>query len=695
MNVLHHWLGFRLRRDWSWNSQGQRPSLKLNVPIRPGWYLLTVRIQSEQLRCYGLFNGSQGRILVSGKLRKRLVRVCKGHQICHFELQGLNGQAQISTLRLVPQPFWRVRHMIAKKLLNLHPAYSKDYLAQQPFLRQWQDYNRLLSRRSFNLVGYDEWIERVEGKIIPLEPYTQPVTFASRSTESSLPDFAIWLWGERDDEEQAQQSIASVEQQLPGPYTLLAPDHHLEKDEQSTWVVMLQVGDQLAPRALNRFAAVIQNHQEACVLYADEDQISPAGRRHSPQFKPAWNPDLLYSDPHYSHIWVIRADHCYQACEAILACGEEPTLYALALEATANCEANQIFHLPGILYHRLDTQNGSRSSRETTASLESFFARHGKQLHVTFHPSGGHVVHWPLPDPPPLVSIIIPTRNHGDLLHCCLSSLAEHGQGNPPTEIIVIDNGSSEIETLNYLATLERHKTIRVLRRPGQFNYAALNNEAVFHAKGELIALMNNDVEATHPGWLATMAAQALRPEIGAVGAKLLFEDGTVQHGGVLLGIGGIAGHAHKYLDAGDEGYQLRLQLTHNLSAVTGAMLVIRKSVFQEVGGFDAENFAVNYNDVDLCLRLMVSGYRNLFCPEAVLVHHESKTRGAPTAPDAYAQWKKEQKAMLNRWGDLLTADPNYSPYLTLQEENLSLSLRPTILASRLASPLNRIGHGS
>ncbi|MFN7677310.1 MAG: glycosyltransferase family 2 protein, partial [Cyanobacteriota bacterium] len=171
--------------------------------------------------------------------------------------------------------------------------------------------------------------------------------------------------------------------------------------------------------------------------------------------------------------------------------------------------------------------------------------------------------------------------------------------------------------------------------------------------------------------------------------------DGTVQHGGVLLGIGGIAGHAHKYLDAGDEGYQLRLQLTHNLSAVTGAMLVIRKSVFQEVGGFDAENFAVNYNDVDLCLRLMVSGYRNLFCPEAVLVHHESKTRGAPTAPDAYAQWKKEQKAMLNRWGDLLTADPNYSPYLTLQEENLSLSLRPTILASRLASPLNRIGHGS
>jgi len=227
---------------------------------------------------------------------------------------------------------------------------------------------------------------------------------------------------------------------------------------------------------------------------------------------------------------------------------------------------------------------------------------------------------------------------------------------------------------------------VQILRRPGKFNYASLNNEAVAHARGELIALINNDVEATHSGWLAAMAAQALRPEIGAVGAKLLFPDGTIQHAGVLLGIGGIAGHAHKYLAADDEGYQLRLHLAHNLSAVTAATLVVRKALFEEVGGFDAVNFAVNYNDVDFCLRLLKAGYRNLFCPDAVLLHHESKSRGAPVAADAHAQWQRERQAMLNRWGSVLESDPNYSPHLSLLEENLSLAIKATTTTARTAS---------
>jgi GT2 family glycosyltransferase len=282
--------------------------------------------------------------------------------------------------------------------------------------------------------------------------------------------------------------------------------------------------------------------------------------------------------------------------------------------------------------------------------------------------------------------VIIATRDRGDLLRCCLTSLAEHSQGNPPIELILIDNGSSEPETLHYLAHLEQEQNVRILRRPGKFNYAALNNEAIALARGELIALINNDVEATHPGWLAAMAAQAVRPEIGAVGAKLLFPDGTIQHAGVVLGIGGIAGHAHKYLDADDEGYQLRLHLAHNLSAVTAATLVVRKAVFEEVGGFDAVNFAVNYNDVDFCLRLLQAGYRNLFCPEAVLIHHESKSRGAPTSADAHAQWQREQQAMLHRWGAVLAADPNYSPHLSLLEENLSLTIKASAPTARTSS---------
>jgi GT2 family glycosyltransferase len=282
--------------------------------------------------------------------------------------------------------------------------------------------------------------------------------------------------------------------------------------------------------------------------------------------------------------------------------------------------------------------------------------------------------------------VIIATRDRGDLLRCCITSLAEHAQGNPPTELIVIDNDSSEPETLHYLAHLEQQENVRVLRRPGKFNYAALNNEAVALARGELVALMNNDVEATHPSWLAAMAGQALRPEIGAVGAKLLFPDGTIQHAGVLLGIGGIAGHAHKYLAAEEEGYQLRLHLAHNLSAVTAATLVVRKALFEAVGGFDAINFAVNYNDVDFCLRLIKAGYRNLYCPDAVLIHHESKSRGAPTEADTYAQWQRERQAMVDRWGAALEADPYYSPHLSLLEENLSLTLKSSTTTARTSA---------
>ena len=689
MKFLRRWARVRLREDWIRLPDKQRPTLILRDPVQPGWYLLTVKLKTEQLRCYGLLNGIQGRILVSGKRRRRVVRIAKSGtkaRAITFEIQALNGDANLLELRLTPQPLWRVKHLLEKKLLRLHPAYKKESVKNRPFSQQWRDYNHLLSRRSFPLVGYDEWIERVEYPAIVQERQQETARLAHGIPNHPLTSFSIWLMGDREDQS-CQRSIESLNLQLPGHYQLLPPDHQLQEEDQNTWLVLLQSGDQLAPHALRRFAAVIQSHPQACVLYADEDHLTLGGRRHAPQFKPAWNPDLLYSDASYSHSWVMRSDLCLRACQALNDTGEVPSLYPLALEVTADCNPDQILHLPEVLYHRLASSEKTRSSAQTAAALEAFFARHGKVISVSFNPSGGHVVHWPLPKPPPLVSVIIPTRDHGQLLRCCLTSLAEHGQGNPPIEIILIDNGSSERETLDYLAVLEQQPNFRILRRPGPFNYAALNNEAVSVAKGELIALMNNDVEATHGGWLSTMAAQALRPEIGAVGAKLLFDDGTIQHAGILLGIGGVAGHAHKYLDAEAEGYQLRLKFAHNVSAVTAATLVIRRSVFEEVGGFDADTFAVNYNDVDLCLRLLMAGYRNIFCPDAVLVHHESKSRGAPTEKAAFNQWQREQQAMQSRWGDLLQADPNYSPHLSLLEENLSLSLRPFVSGARTARP--------
>lgn len=681
---VRRWFSICLREDWAWDVDASTARLVLRSPPRPGWYMLTVLHRSEQLRCYGLFNSSQGRVLISGRLRRRLVRITAGGSDLTYELHGLNGESQLPVLRLQPQFAWRARRLLRRKLLRLHPGYDRASL-KRPLPRLWRDYNRLLARGNWPLVGYDEWIERLERPALAadLARPTQDFPAAAAGEAGSLPRFAPGLWGRSPDPEGLQRSLRSLEQQWPGPFELLDPDRAAEDDDPQTWLLLLQIGDRLAPQALRRFAEALAHHPQALVFYADEDRISSAGRRHSPQFKPSWNPDLLYSDPHYSHCWLIRADLALKVAHTLAAAEEPVSLYGLVLEATAACRPEQIVHLPDVLYHRADRTDEHRGDAASAATLAKFLARQGQVVKVTSRPGGGHRLHWQLPDPAPLVSVIIPTRDRLELLRGCLESLQRTTSGPPQHEILLIDNGSSDPACLAYLSELETRPEVRLLRRPGPFNYAALNNEAAAQARGEVLAFLNNDVEALQPGWLRTLVAEALRPEIGAVGARLLFDDGTVQHAGVLLGIGGIAGHAHKYFDAKANGYQLRLQLTHQLSAVTAAVLVVRKVLFEEVGGFDADHFVVNYNDVDLCLRLMARGYRNLYCPDALLIHHESRSRGAPSSPEAINQWRLESSAMQRRWGPWLIADPHYSPHLSLLEENFSLALRPSAPASR------------
>lgn len=663
-----YWLGLHPRNNWKWITNAARPSLELKSPLRPGWYMLTIQIQSEQQRCYGVFNGTQARLLISGRRRRRLVRVAR--QQGKLELVGINGVVNLKELRLIRQPFWRVRRLIKSKLVAMHPAYSTTCRRSLSINKLWGDYNRLLGKRVHPLVGYDAWIEQVE----------RPSFQNSQPLQQRVLTFAIWLYGDRNKSEACQRSIASLGRQWQGDYRLLEPSQQLHDAETECWVVPLRVGDVLAPQALERLTAVIKARPEAAVIYSDEDCINTTGRRHSPQFKPAWNPDLLYSDPHYSHIWCLRSDIYLNACQILQVDRQQLEIYGLVLEATHQVRPDQVVHLPEVLYHRQDNATGLRGTDASMATLKSFFRRRQQPLSVTNRTGGGHVLHWPLPAQPPDVTVIIPTRNQGAMLRRCIESVISHDDGKINLDIIVIDNDSRDDETLSYLTYLRTLAQVQVHSCPGPFNYAAINNEAVALARGELIAFINNDVEATHDGWLSTMAAQACRSEVGAVGARLLYPDGTIQHGGVVLGIGGIAGHAHKYFSAEADGYQLRLQLAQNMSAVTAAALVIRRCCFEQVGGFDAESFAVNYNDVDLCLRLMAAGYRNLYCPEAVLIHHESKSRGVPIEGDnRYRQWQQERLAMVNRWGELLMADPCYSPHLSLVEENLSLALHGTM----------------
>jgi GT2 family glycosyltransferase len=228
---------------------------------------------------------------------------------------------------------------------------------------------------------------------------------------------------------------------------------------------------------------------------------------------------------------------------------------------------------------------------------------------------------------------------------------------------------------LSYLDEIDKHAHVRVLRHDKPFNYSAINNFAAQHAKGDVLGLINNDVEVISPGWLSEMVTHVIRPEIGCVGAKLYYPDDTIQHAGVILGLGGVAGHSHKHLPRSAGGYFGRLKIVHNVSAVTGAALLIRKELFELVGGLDEEDLTVNFNDVDLCLKVKSAGFYNLWTPFAELYHHESKTRGVDKTPDKQARFKRECDVMQLRWSNELFKDPCYSPHLTLTREDFSIGL--------------------
>jgi GT2 family glycosyltransferase len=272
----------------------------------------------------------------------------------------------------------------------------------------------------------------------------------------------------------------------------------------------------------------------------------------------------------------------------------------------------------------------------------------------------------------PPVTIMVPTRNRVDLLRTCLDGLA--ATRYPELEVIVVDNDSDDPATLAYLATLEAPR-VRVLRHPGPFNYSAINNRAAAEARGKLLCLLNNDIEVTAPNWLEIMATQALRDDVGAVGAQLLYPDGRIQHAGVVIGVGNAAGHAHRFVHPSDKGYFRRHALPQFTSAVTAACLVVARDRFLAVGGLDERNFAVAYNDVDLCLRLNQRGWQSLYEPRAVLIHHESVSRGHDRDPVGAARFANELAALKRIWHTDQIVDPYHHPQLSRAAEQFSIAL--------------------
>ena len=404
--------------------------------------------------------------------------------------------------------------------------------------------------------------------------------------------------------------------------------------ESEPWLMVLRAGDRIAPGAASAYRAVMGD-PDTRVIYADDDLLRGRVRR-VPHFKPDWNPELYGHHDYLTGACILRAKR--SDLEAVEQRGD----WADRLVARI-ADAGRVQHLPKMLHHRQE---------RPVPALPL------PQLAV--------------PQDLPLVSVIVPTRNRKDLLSACLDGL--WSSIYPKLQLIVVDNDSDDPETLAYLNLLAVQGHI-VLRHPGPFNYSAINNRAVERADGHLLCLLNNDVEVLKPDWLQLLATQAIRCDIGAVGARLLYPDGRIQHAGVVIGVGNAAGHAHRFLDADQEGYFHRHSLPQFTTAVTAGCLVVERHKFNAVGGFNEQDFAVAFNDVDLCLRLNQRGWQSFYEPRATLIHHESVSRGLDMDPAGAARFASELQALQRLWGTNRVTDPYHHPHLSRASEQFVVAL--------------------
>src|SRR5882724_1379734 len=446
------------------------------------------------------------------------------------------------------------------------------------------------------------------------------------------------------------------------------------------YVVLLDHDDELAPHALYMMAEEIVAHPELEVAYSDEDKIDAFGDRYEPHFKPDWNPDLLASQNYFSHLTCYRTS-LVRRLGGFREGYEGSQDYDLLLRATAGVPENAVRHVPHVLYHWRSadgsTAANARNKRYAIdAALKALRERYPRaEVSEGPFPTTYRVRH-PLPAHPPLTTLIVPTRDGRALLEQAIRSIREKTE-YPRFEIVIVDNQSTDPATLDYLKSLETTGQARILRYEAPFNYSAINNFAVREAHGDVVCLLNNDVEVIEPEWLTELVSHAIRDEVGAVGCKLLYPDRTIQHAGVIAGLFGVGGHVFKQLPAEAPGYFGRAQLIQNLSICTAACLAIRKSTYLKVGGLDEENLRIAFNDVDFCLRVAKAGFRNVYTPYAVLYHHESATRGYEDTPEKQERFQREVELMKARWAGVLETDPAYNPNLSLESLQMELSWPP------------------
>jgi O-antigen biosynthesis protein len=710
-----------------YQSLGTDPHFRLPKPVKPGWYMLEVRLRLPttfaQTKLYINIGGdvestALGLQVRTEKLAKRLVYLPKRASL-RFDPMEISGAFEVQHLRLsrVTEAFALKR--MRQKLVARHSAYAAfaDTNAQHGYDKQlWVDYCTVFEQEKYcnAELAYADWIAEVETPSMP----SQAMQAAQIAGWSWQPSFSIITPVFNTDAAALRSCLDSVLAQTYQHWEFCIADdcstlphvrrtltEYAERDARikvvhrtrnghivaasnsalalatGEFIVLLDHDDTLAPHALYAVASAIQLRPSAQLLYSDEDKLSINGERCSPFFKPDFSPDLLYSQNYFSHLGVYRHE-LIRAVGGFRKGFEGSQDYDLVLRCLERVEDfHDVLHVAMVLYHWRMTESSTASGHAqkpyatdaAREALQNHFDNQGLAAKVSVLSPGVYRHCWSLTEPAPLVSLIIPTRDGHDILRTCIESIVKRTT-YPHYEILVVDNQSTCSQTLAYLAELSAAGIAKVLPYNHAFNYSAINNFAAQHAKGGLLGLINNDVEVISPDWLTEMVSHAMRPQIGCVGAKLYYPNDTIQHGGVVLGIGGVAGHSHKYYPRSAGGYFDRLRVVHNVSAVTGAVLMIRKNLFDLVGGLDDAQLAVAFSDVDLCLKVMAAGYRNVWTPFAELYHHESVSRKDEDTPEKKTRFRGECEIMQKRWATVISNDPYYNLNLSLQREDYSLA---------------------
>jgi GT2 family glycosyltransferase len=704
-----------LNGAWTWT--GDTPQIELladSAITFQGFYMLELQITDLKHSVNSCLCAGNNKIFTDDfSYSLPITRVSPGSKtvkrICYFEQRvdsflfipsDVEGGCAEVSLKLIKLPAFRARQLMCKKLLiNTH---------EKSIQALYRNYDRLFNK--INTSDYASWIANYECEISSVEVQNQLSGLARHPCISIVcpvyntkpewliacvesvknqyyPNWELILVDDASSKQDHFDLLKQYEVEQNNIHVIYLKENcHISAATNAgidiaigEYVTFLDHDDELALNALYEVCKVVNQYPDAKIIYSDEDLMSEEGVRVAPHFKSDWNLELLRAHNYVTHLCVY--DKALVDKLGGMRLGYEGAQdYDLILRASSITTDKQIHHISKILYHwrmvegstALSSGAKSYTTQAGFSALSDYLKNNNLDAKVEYSDRDNfYTVKYALPAELPLVSIIIPTRDGMEVLRPCIESLIEKTDYSN-YEVVILDNGSEKEETLRFLEELSLKSNFKIVRDGGGFNYSRINNKAVEYSEGDLVCLLNNDIEIIDKNWLKEMVSIAIREEVGCVGAKLLYPDGTIQHAGVILGLGGYAAHSHRGLDGNAPGYFCRAQLRQQLSSVTGACLLIRREAYNEVNGMD-ESFQVAYNDVDFCLRIQALGYQNIYTPFATLLHHESKTRGADDSPMKTQRFDQEKALLLTRWSEIIKNDPFYNINLTRSREDFSI----------------------